>query len=832
MDTNKLTAQPAVTLVVLVALLYAALGALGLALAIPPGYASPVFPASGLALACVLWFGRRALPGVWFGALLLNVTQAWLHDPLNPTVVIVAAVIATGATLQAWAGCWLVSRWQGLVWRDLERERDTFGFLLLGGVLACVLSASLSVTGLLVAGVIEPAEFVFNWWNWYVGDTLGVMVFAPLILCLLNGSGGLLVKQRRFTIIPLLLTLGLVTLALYGAARLEKQVQDNQLKADGEIIAKQIADRMITHREVLMSLRNFIETIHDFNFEQFEQFTKITLQDNPDIFALSFNDLITNSQRPGFERMMSRLSPLGSFQITERDSQRQLVRAVARSEYVPVRYIVPLNHNKPAVGFNINSEPIRSDAINRAKSLVSMAVTSPVQLVQETKKRVGVLELLPVEGKPRTAAKDEAASLIGFAVSVVKVDEMVEIATRGHVADGLVFALTDPNAPKGKDLLYRSYTDSIGSSLSGRSGNWKTRLRIGDRDWTLSVHTTEKYRQQHRPWMAWAVGVVGLLFATLLQILMFGITGRSAAIQSKNEAKQSQEIAEAANRAMEIRIAEEVSKNREKDSALLHQDKLASIGKLAAGVAHEINNPMGFVMSNLRTLQGYADVEQQYLQALEEAVKSCCPEEQRTQLAELCQRLDLSFVLADIPPLISESLEGAERVKRIVQDLKDFARLDESSMKEADLNQCVQSTANIVRNEIRYVADLDLKLGNIPPVVCNPQQINQVIANLLVNAAHAIEGHGRITVSTSSELDQVFLTVSDTGCGIPAEILTRIFDPFFTTKEVGKGTGLGLNISYDIVKKHGGEITIESEPGVGTTFTIRLPASGPKEITV
>ena len=144
----------------------------------------------------------------------------------------------------------------------------------------------------------------------------------------------------------------------------------------------------------------------------------------------------------------------------------------------------------------------------------------------------------------------------------------------------------------------------------------------------------------------------------------------------------------------------------------------------------------------------------------------------------------------------------------------------------------MQSTANIVRNEIRYVADLDLKLGNIPPVVCNPQQINQVIANLLVNAAHAIEGHGRITVSTSSELDQVFLTVSDTGCGIPAEILTRIFDPFFTTKEVGKGTGLGLNISYDIVKKHGGEITIESEPGVGTTFTIRLPASGPKEITV
>ena len=830
MNTNKLTGQNTTNLVVQVALAYAALGALGLALAIPPGYASPVFPASGLALACVLWFGRRALPGIWFGSVLLNVAQTWLHGSLNPTIVIVAVVIASGATLQAWVGSWLVNRWQGLAWRDLEREQDAFAFLLLGGGLACLLSASISVTGILVAGAIEPAEFVFNWWTWYVGDTLGVMVFAPLILCLLNGRGGLLGKQRRLTVIPLLLTLGLVALAFYGATRLEKQVQDNQLKVDGEIIAKQIADRMITHREVLTSLRNFIETIHDFNFEQFEHFTKITLQDNPDIFALSFNDLVTNSQRPAFEGMMSRLSPLGSFRITERDSQQQLIRAAARPEYVPVSYIVPLKHNKPALGFDIYSEPVRRDAINRAKTLNTMSVTLPIQLVQETKKRVGVLELLPVEAKPKTDAKGQASSVIGFAVSVVKVDEMVEIATRGHVADGLVFKLTDPGAPKGKELLYRSYADNIGSSPSDRSGNWKTMLRMGDRDWELSVHTTEKYRQQHRPWMAWAVGVVGLLFAALLQLLMLGITGRSAAIQSKNEAQKSQEVAEAASRAMEVRIAEEVSKNREKDSILLHQDKLASIGQLAAGVAHEINNPMGFIMSNLRTLKNYTEAEQQYLNALEEAVKICCPEEQRRQLEDLCHRLDVSFIQEDIPPLITESLEGAERVKRIVHDLKDFARADGDGMKETDLNHCVQSTANIVRNEIRYVADLELNLGEIPLIVCNPQQINQVIANLLVNAAHAIDGHGRITVSTSRGQDTVLLSVTDTGCGIPLDIQKRIFDPFFTTKEVGKGTGLGLSISYDIIKKHGGEITLEREPGLGTTFMIRLPISGPEEI--
>jgi len=306
------------------------------------------------------------------------------------------------------------------------------------------------------------------------------------------------------------------------------------------------------------------------------------------------------------------------------------------------------------------------------------------------------------------------------------------------------------------------------------------------------------------------IGQLGVAFNTMSRV----IADRVHELQTLNET-------------LEARVAEEVNKNREKDSIMLQQDKLASIGQLAAGVAHEINNPIGFIMSNLGTLKNYAEVEKKYLSALEDTIRIYCPEEESKQLEEIYKRLDIKFILDDIPPLILESLEGAERVKRIVLDLKDFARTDENHLKETDLNKCVQSTANIVRNEIRYVADLDLQLGNIPLIFCNPQQINQVIANLLVNAAHAIDGHGSITVSTSIESDNVLLSVADTGRGIPAENRTRIFDPFFTTKDVGKGTGLGLSISYDIVRKHGGEITLASEPGAGTTFMIRLPISGP-----
>lgn len=281
------------------------------------------------------------------------------------------------------------------------------------------------------------------------------------------------------------------------------------------------------------------------------------------------------------------------------------------------------------------------------------------------------------------------------------------------------------------------------------------------------------------------------------------------------------------NETLEARVQEELRKNREKDSILLQQDKLASIGQLAAGVAHEINNPIGFIMSNLETLKGYIEPITQYLSFTDTLCQRHLSAEELRLRDEVAARLDINFITSDLPPLIAESTEGAERVKRIVLDLKDFARPDDSGFKEADLNGLVRSTVNIVRNEIKYVAQLELHLSELPSIICNPQQINQVITNLLVNAAQAIVGQGVITVCTRQEQEQVILSVSDTGHGIPEDIRKRIFDPFFTTKEVGKGTGLGLTISYDIIRKHGGSLSLESTPGVGTTFTIALPINGP-----
>ncbi|HOJ13068.1 MAG TPA: PAS domain S-box protein [Deltaproteobacteria bacterium] len=256
---------------------------------------------------------------------------------------------------------------------------------------------------------------------------------------------------------------------------------------------------------------------------------------------------------------------------------------------------------------------------------------------------------------------------------------------------------------------------------------------------------------------------------------------------------------------------------------VIKAEKLASIGQLAAGVAHEINNPIGFIMSNLNTLEKYLGRLLEYLGLLEELSGQLRGEGAWETAMQRRRDLKIGTILDDVMNVISESLEGAERVKKIVHDLKSFSRSDAPEETEADLNECIESTINIVWNEIKYKARLRKDLGELPSVRCYPQQINQVFMNLLVNAAHAIDGSGEIIVKSREKDGWVEVSVEDTGCGIPGENLKRIFEPFFTTKEKGKGTGLGLSISYDIVRRHGGEIRVESEPGRGSTFTVRLP---------
>lgn len=263
---------------------------------------------------------------------------------------------------------------------------------------------------------------------------------------------------------------------------------------------------------------------------------------------------------------------------------------------------------------------------------------------------------------------------------------------------------------------------------------------------------------------------------------------------------------------------------------LLQSEKMAAIGLLAAGVAHEINNPVGYVNSNLGTLEKYlADVF--LILDKYENVEPMLPVDDATlaELHELKTKADLKYIREDLASLVSESHQGLERIKKIILDLKDFSRSDvEEKWMWADVHHGLDSTLNVVWNELKYKCEVVKEYGTLPQIYCLPSQLNQVFMNLLVNAAQAIEVRGKITIRTGQEGDRVWIEVSDTGKGISREHIHRLFDPFFTTKPIGKGTGLGLSVSYNIVEKHHGTFEVTSEVGQGATFRVWLPVQQPE----
>jgi len=262
-----------------------------------------------------------------------------------------------------------------------------------------------------------------------------------------------------------------------------------------------------------------------------------------------------------------------------------------------------------------------------------------------------------------------------------------------------------------------------------------------------------------------------------------------------------------------VGLVQDVTEYRRSREQLIQSDKLAAIGTLAAGVAHEINNPIGFISSNLNTMNKYLKKMNSYIE--------------RTGTEEDEDKEAILEILTDFVNAVDESTEGTTRVKNIVANLKSFSRIDRAEKEHANINEGIESTLNIVWNELKYHCKVEKDFGDIPDLYCIPNQLNQVYMNLLLNAGHATKGQsGLINIRTWADDANIYVSVKDNGVGIPEENVKKIFEPFFTTKEVGQGTGLGLSLAFDIIKKHGGNIEVKSEVDVGTEFIVALPCEG------
>ncbi|MBS55205.1 MAG: two-component sensor histidine kinase [Oceanospirillaceae bacterium] len=302
---------------------------------------------------------------------------------------------------------------------------------------------------------------------------------------------------------------------------------------------------------------------------------------------------------------------------------------------------------------------------------------------------------------------------------------------------------------------------------------------------------------------------------------------RKAYEREKQLRKQAEQLLE--DRSRELYRSNEQLKEvndalHEQQRAMVQSEKMASLGVLAAGVAHEINNPLGFIYSNFSSLvEGLQDIQRFLNQADQLIAGGQSVEQIQAAWREGLMIHDIAYLLSDYQNLAIETIDGLERVKQIVSDLKSFTRQDDSEKVPVDVNECLRAALNILNNQTKYHSRVEVEYGELPEIRGYFGKLNQVFINLIANADQAVEENGLIRVETRVNGRWLEVSISDNGCGISEEHQKYLFTPFFTTKPVGQGTGLGLSISHNAVEEHGGDIQVESELGKGTTFTVRIP---------
>ena len=341
---------------------------------------------------------------------------------------------------------------------------------------------------------------------------------------------------------------------------------------------------------------------------------------------------------------------------------------------------------------------------------------------------------------------------------------------------------------------------------------------------------------QGRSMLAFLYTLMNLTHQTMLTSGLHGMVVEESYGQLKEKAAQlalSEEKYRTLAANLEIEVEQKTNEIRKAHSHLMQQEKLAAIGQLSAGMAHEINNPLGFIISNLDTLKEYAADLQCLVTAYQQLFQSCTAQKADATVDTQCQtikdlenRLDSEFLLSDLPKLTDESMNGAQRIKKIISDLKIVARPGEIDPEPIDVQRSIDAVLTIVNNRIGPQLSVVKAYDRIPLVPGYPQEINQIWLNLILNALESMADQGTLTITTQTRNEQVLVSISDTGQGIEKSQLPKIFNPFYTSKKVGSGIGLGLNLVYNIVQNHNGQIEVNSEIDIGSTFTVHLPAGG------
>ncbi|MBT7099014.1 hypothetical protein HN937_16675 [Candidatus Poribacteria bacterium] len=519
--------------VVALAAAYYLTGRVALMLAIPPGYATAVWPGAGIAIGCLLLFGVRLWPGVLLGSFLVNIGTS-LDTSSVATIVRGAALalsIGGGASLQAVVTVWLARRYVGLS-TALDSEGGIVKFVVVTGPLGSTIASTVGVTSLLAAGAIQPANYAFSWWTWWVGDTIGAIIFTILVLVVFGRPREAWVGRRIAIAAPLCLLFAATVFVFVRVSAWERdRIMQDEFGRTADSITDRLSAELSTTIESVHSVASLFETTPDVDRQAFAAFTRRPLQRHEAIQALEWIPRVSHGQREEYERLAREDGPV-DFRISERAEEGGMRPAESRSEYFPVFYVEPGAGNEAAVGFDLASNPTRKDALDEAAGAAEAVATARIRLVQESGDQYGFLVFVPVFHGSDAAGE---SALIGYALGVFRVGDIVESVLAGEDRADIVVALYDDTAPKGERLLYGR--DAMDASASDHSHQeelpteWTKTYAIGRRQWTLHLAPTQEYVLAHRSWQAWSVMAGGLSFTALMGVLLLAVTGRPTRVE-------------------------------------------------------------------------------------------------------------------------------------------------------------------------------------------------------------------------------------------------------------------------------------------------------------